>query len=86
VVLIEHAWLWRAQRGQHTSRIPSKDGTIRHIREACDRKRSCSHAVREIVAGRRLRSDSDSPAMRMDIDGNGFPQDRPYGEFLPLRR
>jgi hypothetical protein len=68
MVLIEQARLRRAQCGEDAGRIPAKDGTVRHVREARDRKRSRPHAVREIVAGGRLRCDPSRPAMRVDID------------------
>jgi len=74
MVLIEQARLWRTLRDEDAGCIPTKDGTVRHIRETRDRKRSRPQAVREIVAGGRLRRDSGRPAMCMDIDGDGFPQ------------
>src|SRR6516162_9424357 len=74
MVLVEQARLRRADRGKNASRIPAKDRTVRYVREARDSKGSGAHSVREIVAGGRLRRDPSRPAMRMDIDRDGFPQ------------
>jgi len=43
--------LGRAQRGEDAGRIPAEDGSVRHVREARDRERSRTHAVREIAVG-----------------------------------
>ncbi len=75
MVLIEQARLGRAQRGEDAGRIPAEDGSVRHVREARDRERSRTHAVREIAVGGRLRHDAGRPAMGVDIDGDRFPQD-----------
>src|SRR5262249_34564951 len=75
MVPIKEARLRCAQRGEDASRIPPEDRTIRHVGEARDGERSRPHAVREIVARRRLRCDPGRPAVRMHIDGYGFPPD-----------
>jgi len=75
VVPVELARLRRAHHGQGAFGIPAEDGAVRHVRKARDRQRSRAHRVREIVARRCFRGNAGFPAMRMDIDGNGFAQD-----------
>ena len=75
MVPIELAWLGCAHRGQNALGIPAEDGAVRHVGEACDRQRSRSHGVCEVIVRRRLRRDPGLAAMRMYIDGNGLAQD-----------
>jgi len=75
MVPIELSRLGVAQRGQNALRISAKDRAVRHVGEACDRQRSRSHGVCEVIVRRRLRRDPGLAAMRMYIDGNGLAQD-----------
>jgi len=74
MVLIEQARLRRAQCGEDAGRIPAKDGTVRHVREARNRQRSRPHAGCETVIGRRLRRNPARTAMGMDIHGDRSSQ------------
>ena len=75
MVPIELSRLGVAQRGQNALRISAKDRAVRHVGEACDRQRSRSHGVCEVIVRRCLRRDPGLAAMRMYIDGNGLAQD-----------
>ena len=46
---IELTRLRCAQRGHNALGIPAKDGAVRHVGQACNRKRSRPHGVREVV-------------------------------------
>ena len=74
MMAIELARLGGAHRGQNALRIPAKHGAVRHVGQACDRKRSRPHGVREVVVRRGFRRDPGLAAMGMHIDGNGFAQ------------
>jgi hypothetical protein len=51
MMLVKLARLRRAQGAEHAGRVPAQNGSIRDVGEACDRERSCPHAVREVAAG-----------------------------------
>ena len=79
VVTVKLARHRRAHHSEGPFRIASEHRPVRHVGQAGDCQRSRAHRVCEIAARPRLRSDAGAAAMAMDIERDGFAQDRERG-------